>query len=278
LSQYDAILTPTEFIGGAIRNAIAARIRPFPLAAGVEGIERIERHEFGIPDDEVAFVASWDAASGANRKNGLGVLRAFGAALDLGVDAVLVLKLNNQTSQPKLARALAQLPAGRVITVSEYLPYPRLLGLYSACDAYISLHRAEGLGLSMQEAMLLGKPVIATGWSGNLDFMDNRSAALVQYTLTPTVDPHPDYEPGLFARPQLWAEPDVLDAAHHIRRLANDEGLRITLGAAGQQRMIRYRDIWKQVAPTQLAGLYADYLRSGYRPAPPGKSLGENTR
>jgi glycosyltransferase involved in cell wall biosynthesis len=263
LSQYDAILAPTEYIGGAIRSAMAARIRSFPMAASSEEVEPIERYEFGIPEDKVAFAASWDAASGANRKNGLGVLRAFGAALDLGVDAVLVLKLNNQTSQPKLARALKQLPAGRVITVSEYLPYPRLLGLYSACDVYISLHRAEGLGLGMQEAMLLGKPVIATGWSGNMDFMDDGSAALVQYTLTPAVDPHPDYEPGLFARPPLWAEPDVLDAARHIYRLANEESLRIALGAAGQQRMTRYRDIWKQAAPAQLASLYADYLRNG---------------
>jgi glycosyltransferase involved in cell wall biosynthesis len=94
----------------------------------------------------------------------------------------------------------------------------------AASDIVLSLHRSEGFGLVPAEAMLLGKPVIATGWSGNMDFMDATSAALVGYRLVPTEDPRQVYHGA------SWAEPDQRDAVAHLRRLADDAAERRALG------------------------------------------------
>jgi glycosyltransferase involved in cell wall biosynthesis len=104
--------------------------------------------------------------------------------------------------------------------------------------------------------MLLGIPVVATGWSGNVDFMDEASAALVKYRLVPVVDDLRHYSPSRFARQQLWAEPDVDDAAAHMTRLATDTRLRTELGEAGREHVTRYRDTWRKEAPQILANLY----------------------
>lgn len=260
LADYDVILAASEHIAGAIRNSLSNPVRRFPLAAEMSNVEPVERSDFGIPDDKVVFAATWDTNSGLGRKNTLGVVRAFQAALELGADAVLVAKTNGGVPDPRFKRAVAQLPEDRVIVVSDYLPYARVLGLYSVCDAFISLHRAEGLGLGLQEAMSLGKPVIGTGWSGNMDFMDESCAVLIPYTLTPVVDANPAYSAPHLVNPQLWAEPDILDAARQIFRLTQDAELRRALGRAGEERMARYRAAWKIEAPRLLTELYRSHL------------------
>jgi glycosyltransferase involved in cell wall biosynthesis len=95
--------------------------------------------------------------------------------------------------------------------------------LTACADIVLSLHRGEGFGLVLAEAMLLGKPVVATGWSGNTDFMDGSNAALVSYRLVPARDDRSVYR-------GLWAEPDVAEAAVLLRGLADDASLRRDLG------------------------------------------------
>jgi glycosyltransferase involved in cell wall biosynthesis len=104
-----------------------------------------------------------------------------------------------------------------------------LFDLYAACDVLLALHRSEGFGLNMAEAMLSERAVIATGWSGNMDFMDSDSAALVDYTLTPVVDPQRIYG-GPGAR---WADPSLDHAVSHLRRLADNPEEKRRLAAAG---------------------------------------------
>lgn len=260
-SQFDAILAPTEHIAAAFRNAISTPVRTFPLAADISPVIATTRAALGLPEDKVLFAASWDQNSGRGRKNGVGVLRAFEAALELGTDAALVVKLNGDESDPLFHRMLARLPADSVFLAHGYVPYGEVLGLYSVCDAFISLHRAEGLGLGLQEAMLLGKPVLATGWSGNMDFMDEGCAAVVPYTLTPVVDTQHFYNPPVLSAPQLWAEPDVVEAARLMKRLAENERWRQRTGIAGRIRMERYAEHWRQAAPQLIAGLYEAHGR-----------------
>ncbi|WP_249009102.1 glycosyltransferase [Conexibacter sp. DBS9H8] len=255
LARYDVVLAPTAHIAAAVSRAVSVPVRRFPMAADVGHVPAIDRSEFGIPEGKVAFATSWDTNSGLERKNGTGVVRAFAAALDFGADAVLVIKLNGDVTDPLFLRELSRLPADRVVVISDYLPYSRVLGLYAACDAYISLHRAEGLGLGIQEAMQLGKPVIATGWSGNMDFMDEECAAVVDFRLTPVVDGHPCYSPPQYPGGGLWAEPDLLVAARHIHRLAGDAAARTRLGAAARGRGRAYREQWLRTAPRQLAAV-----------------------
>ena len=110
-------------------------------------------------------------------------------------------------------------------------PHDRVLsreesyGLLNACDAYVSLHRSEGFGLTMAEAMFFGKPVIATAYSGNLDFMSADNSLLIPYEMTPLTLDHPVYRKG-----NRWAEPSVPAAAEAMRRLVEQPDLARSLG------------------------------------------------
>jgi glycosyltransferase involved in cell wall biosynthesis len=252
LSSYDAVLAPTTFIHAAVSSAVRTPVALFPLAVDEPVVEPVARSDFGIPSGRPVFVASWDPGGGTQRKNGLGLLTAFRRALALGADATLVIKLAGKEEPPELADAIARDSDDRIVVIRDYLPYGRLLGLYAACDVYVSLHRAEGLGLGMQEAMLLGLPVIATGWSGNMDFMDESSAALVRYSMIPVVDDQPEYAPKKFDEPQYWADPDLDDAADKMLQLSADGELRSRIAQAGLARIRAYREDWLQSAPSVL--------------------------
>jgi glycosyltransferase involved in cell wall biosynthesis len=112
----------------------------------------------------------------------------------------------------------------------------------------LSLHRSEGFGLVLAEAMLLGKPVIATAWSGNLTFMDDSSAALVGYRLVAAQDPRQTYTGA------SWAEPDQATAVAQLRRLADDAGERIALGAKGRSFATKRLGIAPLMAAVQSLG------------------------
>src|SRR4051794_24266167 len=122
-------------------------------------------------------------ASIFERKNPLGVIAAFKEAFRSGDKAALVIKVSQGHSNPdgmaRLRRAADEVGA---IIIDQDLPHDNVYGLLDACDCYVSLHRGEGLGLPLAEAMLLGKPVIATAYSGNLDFMDPSNSLLVGHT------------------------------------------------------------------------------------------------
>ena len=108
--------------------------------------------------------------------------------------------------------------------------YQRLVG---SADVLLSLHRGEGFGLPMAEAMLRGKPVVATAWSGNLDFMDDASACLVPAGLVPVVDEAAAYR----GEGGMWAEPDIAAAAAWLRRL-RDPALRLRIGCAARETAV----------------------------------------
>jgi glycosyltransferase involved in cell wall biosynthesis len=242
LSRYDAILAPSEHIAAATRNALPVRVRHYPIAADVQNVAPLLRAALNLPEDAFAFVTTWDTDSGLNRKNGVGALRAFAHAFADRPDVVLVLKVNGIARHPELEREIAAMRPQCIRVVDRYLPYHEVLGLYAACDAFVSLHRAEGLALGLMEAMLLGKPVVTTGWSGNMDFMDDASASLVRYTLTPVLDTQAAYAPGQFLRPQLWAEPDLLHAAELMRRLVADPAYYRRIAEGGRNRAEQRRD------------------------------------
>src|SRR5436305_7216483 len=120
------------------------------------------------------------------RKNPLGLFAAFAQAFRRDDKAVLVLKVSRGRRYPReFARLTAAARKIGAIVIDEILPRDEANGLLAACDCYVSLHRSEGLGLTLAEAMLLGKPVIATNYSGNLDFMTPATSRLVDYRLVP---------------------------------------------------------------------------------------------
>ncbi len=242
ISRYDAVFAPTQHIAAAVLGSVDVPVRHYPMAADVGEVRPAPREAYGIPRDRFVFATTFDTDSGLKRKNGIGLLRAFAAAFEGRTDVALFVKVNGILRHPELERIIATMSPGSVILFDRYLPYGELLGVYAACDAFVSLHRAEGLGLGLMEAMLLGRPVIATGWSGNMDFMDDASAALVNYSYTPVFDTQPAYDPGSFARRQLWAEPDVLHAIQVLRRIAADAVYRDKLATTGKARALARRE------------------------------------
>jgi len=127
------------------------------------------------------------------------------------------------------------------------LPESDMAGLMDSADIVISLHCSEGFGLVPAQAMALGKPVIATGWSGNVDFMNAGNSALVSYTLIPVRDPEGAFD----ADDQKWADANVEEAAQWLRHLADDDALRARMGAAAA------KDVAAQLSPKNFASAVA---------------------
>lgn len=183
------------------------------------------RRQTGLKEDDFAFLVTFDSFSFVQRKNPLGVLAAFRAAFPDEPGVRLVIKTQNRAriADPAQLRIWDQVDAvlaqdDRIVLVNETLAYEDLLRLKRGADAYLSLHRSEGWGFGMIEAMNLGVPVICTAYSGNMDFCSERTCWLVDYRMT-ELGPD-DY---IFVRPgQKWAEPDVADAARQMRAVFDD--------------------------------------------------------
>jgi glycosyltransferase involved in cell wall biosynthesis len=173
-----------------------------------------------------------DSRSSWSRKNPEGALRAFRAAFGGSPAARLVLKLSGRAEELQaLEASLGDLLDGdNVKLVRGHLDDAALAALYRSADALLSLHRAEGYGLPLNEAMAHGLPVVATGWSGNLDFMDVSDSCLVPYRLVPVADASAIYSGS------RWAEPDLDAAAQALRRLANEPEFYSRLAAAAHRR------------------------------------------
>jgi len=226
---------PSRFAAEALSPLLPGRLRvvPYPLAIAPPEPAPLSRADFGLPETTLVVLVSFNLASSFERKNPLGAVAAFRAAFGDRTDRLLLLKIGNPRHSPddfaRLSAAVADAPNIRLET--RTLPAADALALTATADLVLSLHRSEGFGLVPAEAMLLGRPVIATGWSGNMEFMDERSAALVRYRLVAVEDPR-----GVYAAPgAVWAEPEVAHAAEWLRRLAEDAPARAALGVAGQE-------------------------------------------
>lgn len=244
LQTLDLVLAPTRFVGGLLDEALeGVPWLYYPQGFAVPEA-RPDRQRWGFRPDEVTFLFSFDITSGFKRKHPLAAVNAFHKAFPDGKGAALVLKVNNKGLDAaaaqvaaQLGRVIAQVPGVRIL--DESLPFPDLLSLYASADALVSLHRGEGLGLSLMEGMALGKPVLATAWSGNMDFMDESNSCLVPFTLVPP-------EPGTFYHTvsagldMRWAEPSEDAAALWMARLAASEPLRREIGEKARSSVTRF--------------------------------------
>jgi SAM-dependent methyltransferase/glycosyltransferase involved in cell wall biosynthesis len=205
------------------QQAVAQRVRkpvltmptPIPLPSKAE-VSRDRRH-FGIPAETFVFLFIFDFCSIFERKNPLGAINAFTKAFPNNDRALLMIKTVNGHADPKnLARLKRAVRDGKNVRLLE-TPFSRseVIALMSCCDCYVSLHRSEGFGLTIAEAMALEKPVIATGWSGNLDFMTINNSFLVSYTLRTLESDYGPYKAG-----NTWAEPDLDHAAQLMREVS----------------------------------------------------------
>ena len=223
----DEVWTGSDFIAEAIRPHTDRPVRVFPFPVVPPPPTALTRADVGLPDDRFVFGFHFDAFSVCSRKNPEGVLAAYLAAFGPDDGTHLHLKVINGDSARVPMEQLRHMAKGRpdVQIVDRYLSRLRMAGLNAHIDAYVSLHRSEGLGLTMAYAMAAGKPVIATGYSGNLTFMDESNSLLVPYSLVPVGHGNAPYPPD--AR---WAEPDLDAAVGMMRRLVDDPALGRRLG------------------------------------------------
>jgi glycosyltransferase involved in cell wall biosynthesis len=226
----DAIWAPTEFVADAFRQRMPLPVHEVLPGVELSEIETVAKTELGIPASNYVFLFMFDMCSQMVRKNPLALIQAFRAAFGPADKATLVVKVSRGRSHPEAFAALEQAAreAG-VIVVDEVLSRARAYGFIQMCDCFVSLHRAEGFGLCLAEAMLMGKPVVATNYSGNLAFMHSENSLLVDYTLAEIADDNPIYKEG-----NHWAEPSIEHAASLMRQCYDDPAKAAALGAVGQ--------------------------------------------
>ena len=228
------VWVPSQFTAEAVEPLLPGRVRvvPHPVAVAPPSPSALDRSAFGLPDDAVVVLAVLNLASSLERKNPYAAIAAFRAAFGDRRDRLLVVKVGHPTHFPsEFARLAEAADAPNIRLEARDLPTADNHALFAAADIVLSLHRGEAFGLVLAEAMLLGKPVIATGWSGNLEYMDQDSAALVGYRLVAARDRRGTYD----VAHAVWADPDLADAVAHLRRLADDEVERRALGARARE-------------------------------------------
>jgi glycosyltransferase involved in cell wall biosynthesis len=243
----DEVWVPSAFCQRAVAEHAPVPVLCMPHSVVIPEQLRPDRARFGLQADSVVFLAMADVMSSPERKNPFGAIEAFERAFAGGHEPVeLVVKVSNgERDQQAMARlrALAARDA-RIHLVADYLDRPTLNCLIDSADCFVSLHRAEGFGLVNAEAMARGKVVIATGWSGNMDFMSPENSLPVDYVLQPIASDIGPYRAG-----QRWAEPDLDDAAQKMQRVAADQRLRERLGQRARA------DCTAQLAPPVVGRL-----------------------
>lgn len=243
---FDAVVTGSEYVreiwaGYVTRVPVLMARTPLDMPDGVSA----DRQRFGFKDDEVVVFTGFEALSDPARKNPFAAIDAFLRTPAAGTQARLVVKVNHADAAGPAAKLLQRLDAlvasdPRIKLLRDKLDNQALLSLYSSTDIAMSLHRAEGLGLMPLEAMRLGKPVVATGWSGNLTYMNHASAALVRYSFCAPEETAAIYSPAQLGFASRWAEPSVDHAAQWLEQLISDPVLRRSMGERAKRSSQEY--------------------------------------
>ncbi|HMW55702.1 MAG TPA: glycosyltransferase [Accumulibacter sp.] len=227
----------SNFMAEAISRAAPIPVITMPHTIDVPDAAP-DRASFGLAQDEFVFLFMFDFHSVPARKNPEGAIDAFRLAFTPDQPVRLLIKSMHRDCEPQ-AFASLQRRAGdaRITFLDGTLDSDRRYALLASCDAFLSLHRAEGFGLAIAEAMAMGKPVIATGWSGNMDFMTVANSLPVSYQLEPLAEDYGPYTAGT-----LWASPDVRHAAELMQRLAADPEFGQRLGVRAYQDIRKHFD------------------------------------
>ena len=231
------VVVPSIFPGDAIR-AIAPQteidVLPYPVAAGME-------RNAAPPEpaqNPFTVLVVFNMASGFERKNPLAAIEAFNQAFGADPTARLIIKMLNAASNVVGADRLRRLAASNAsIVIDERRLSPAEMSvMYAQAHVVLSLHRSEGFGLVIAEGMLAGRPVIATDWSGSIDFIGPETGMPVPYRLVAAIDPDGEYH-----RPNsVWADADTAEAAKGLRALRDDAELRRRLGEAARCQALEH--------------------------------------
>jgi glycosyltransferase involved in cell wall biosynthesis len=287
MKVFDVLVAGSDFIHSTLSN----NINGIPILRASHPVSisediRSNRKRFKLPENRFIAFMGFDPHSNINRKNPYAAIEAFKLAFPDCPDCHLAIKVNYSGGggidlEDSLNRLRAYVDSdSRIQLIQESLTYYDLLCLYASCDVFISLHRAEGLGLVPLEAMRLGKPVVATAWSGNMSFMNYCNACLVESNLIPIEASTPTYGSDSLGIKCKWAEPDIKQAAAWLRKLFDDPEFRLQLGLRAvtdsnkyheQARKAEFIDelkvIWenRELLPKRNRGLLINQARDSKR-------------
>lgn len=213
----DEIWTPSKFVSNSIEKKTDKPVITIPYTVSAEKDAEYNRKYFSLPEDKFLFLLMFDSNSISDRKNPVATIHAFKQAFGNNQDVKLIIKINNPSDNDiKTINSI-------IGNQDNYCIYTKTMtkkevnSFISCVDVMVSLHRSEGYGLTMAEAMLLGTPCIATNWSANTEFMNEKNSCLVDYNfeyLTKTVGP---YKKGT-----KWASASTEDAAYYMNKLYTD--------------------------------------------------------
>ena len=216
----DELWLASEYLADVFGQYGKVPVRVVGMAAELPERSESTRSDVGLADDEFIFLFVYDAQSVPVRKNPEKALQAFVKAFGPSFDGVrFILKVHNLHKFPDSERRLREFEAryDAVTIVDDYLPRRTMLDLMQHADVYISLHAAEGFGLTLLESMALGTPVITTAFSGNMDFTDATNSWLVDYRLIAL-----DEQVGPYPKGTVWADPDIDVAVDAMRHAFSD--------------------------------------------------------
>ena len=230
----DEIWTPSRFTRDSVASCSPIPVRVVPHSLEIEDADTpANRSALDISDDLFVFLFLFDFHSFLERKNPLGLIEAYKRAFGGRKDVQLLIKSQHSAQhQPELKLLERACEGANVRILDAVLTREDKQNLMRAADCYVSLHRSEGFGLTMAEAMLYGKPVIATGYSGNVDFMSDEDSFLVPYRIIRLKETHGPYIAGYH-----WADPDLDAACDAMRYVESNREAAVAVGRKAQTKV-----------------------------------------
>jgi glycosyltransferase involved in cell wall biosynthesis len=251
----DEVWVTSRFVEHAMSSTATRPVRVFPLPIICpRWVTAVRREDLGMPSGFVVLFC-FDWLSVSRRKNPDGLIAAYSRAFRPEDGAHLIIKtINGDLHHAELERLRFEIDRPDITIVDGYVRWSEARALMELADCYASLHRSEGFGLTLAEAMALGKPVIATAWSGNVDFMTAEVSRLVPAELVPIPGDVPVY--GGIGR---WAEPDLDAAAHALRQVFDDPTAAALMGRRARAHIEETRPV---AAAARFLSKYTERLRA----------------
>ena len=248
---YHEIWTPSSFCVDALSIVSPVPVIKIPHSVVINQIKDVNRSYFKLPEDHFIFFFMFDMLSYFERKNPLALIEAFKKAFKPEDDVMLVLKFSNSERNISARDRITEATKGlQVKMIDQYLFKEELHALMALSDCYVSLHRSEGFGLPLAEAMYLKKPVIATAYSGNMDFMNINNSFLVKYKMIEIEDDAGPYKKG-----NVWADPDPLHAAELMRYVYENREIAKKIGENASKEIIT------NFSPSKVGGIIQKRLK-----------------
>ena len=237
---FNELWVSSNFIQDSLSRVSPIPVIKMPLALPPEvaPCSRFDRSYFHIPKDKFVFLFVFDFDSAIERKNPLGLIEAFKRAFDDTENVLLYLKSvhANHHSQAFGCVRLAAAGQPNIIVTDAVYTREEIDALVHFCDCYVSLHRSEGFGLPIAEAMRAAKPVIVTAYSGNMDFTTSENSFLVNYRLARIE------QEGPYPKGYVWADPDLDQAAEHMRSVYKNRNAAAERGSRARETVLKLFD------------------------------------